>query len=131
MEGVENLGDTNHAWAYRVTELLRSQGPDQEPQLVPSLSSDFKDCGPSQRGVCQDKICVSILAKTDTDLPFLKLLMTVIRASIIVTPPQSVTSGWFSEGNMPYTCLRSIPEETDLHEERSPTLCCPSYGYLC
>lgn len=63
-------GDTNHARAYCVTEPPRSKGPDQELQLVPGLSSDFKDCWPSRRGVCQDKVYLTVLARRDTDLPF-------------------------------------------------------------
>lgn len=88
------FGDTNHAWAYHVTGALRSKGPGPEPPQVPSLSSDFKDSWPSQRAVCQDKICPSILARPDRDLPFLKLLITVIRVSILLTPPHTLCHEW-------------------------------------
>lgn len=80
-------GDKNHAQPYHVTELLRSKGPEQDPQPVPSPSSDFKDRRPSQSCVCQDKICLFILVRSDTDPPLLKIIITVIRDSIIVTRP--------------------------------------------
>lgn len=124
---LKTFGDTNHARVYPVTEPPGSKGPDQEPQSVPVLFvTDFKDGWPSQRGVCQDKIYLSVLPRPDADLPFLKRLIKVIE--YLPSSPTHALSrvAGFLKGTC--ACLWSVPEETVAGE--STTLCCPSYGYL-
>lgn len=97
---LKTFGDANHARVYPVTEPPGSKGPDQEPQSVPVLFvTDFKDGWPSQRGVCQDKIYLSVLPRPDADLPFLKQLIKVIEY-LPSSPTRSVTSSWLPERNM-------------------------------
>lgn len=124
---LKTFGDANHARVYPVTEPPGSKGPDQEPQSVPVLFvTDFKDGWPSQRGVCQDKIYLSVLPRPDADLPFLKRLIKVIEY-LPSSPTHSLSRvAGFLKGTC--ACLWSVPEETVAGE--GTTLCCPSYGYL-